>query len=166
MRSLSTSAFGQPSDTKPTFGVRGLAATGALRQSAHFRTCLRLDLDRGSRHLRASSLRGSEAQSRQCGNRLKIDPVTELQPSEALTKIRRYRQPSRAPQHGAWLEAGRPVAIATVIDTWGSAPVRAGGQMAIAGCRRISGFRFRRLRRSRRHRRRARRHRNRQALRP
>ncbi|MFA5955319.1 XdhC family protein [Hyphomicrobium sp.] len=32
----------------------------------------------------------------------------------------------------AWLEAGRPVAIATVIDTWGSAPVRAGGQMAIA----------------------------------
>jgi xanthine dehydrogenase accessory factor len=32
----------------------------------------------------------------------------------------------------AWLEAGRPVAIATVIDTWGSAPVRSGGQMAIA----------------------------------
>ena len=32
----------------------------------------------------------------------------------------------------AWLEAGRPVAMATVIDTWGSAPVRAGGQMAIA----------------------------------
>ncbi len=32
----------------------------------------------------------------------------------------------------AWLETGRPVAIATVIETWGSAPVRAGGQMAIA----------------------------------
>lgn len=32
-----------------------------------------------------------------------------------------------------WLAAGRPVALATVIDTWGSALVRAGGQMAIAG---------------------------------
>lgn len=30
-----------------------------------------------------------------------------------------------------WLEAGRPVALATVIETWGSAAVRAGGQMAI-----------------------------------
>lgn len=32
-----------------------------------------------------------------------------------------------------WLEAGQPVAIATVVETWGSAPVRAGGIMAIAG---------------------------------
>lgn len=31
----------------------------------------------------------------------------------------------------AWLDLGRPVAVATVIETWGSAPVRAGGQMAI-----------------------------------
>lgn len=38
-----------------------------------------------------------------------------------------------------WLEAGRPVAIATVIETWGSAPVRAGGQMAIAGIDEFQG---------------------------
>lgn len=31
-----------------------------------------------------------------------------------------------------WLSAGQPVAIATVVDTWGSAPVPLGGQMAIA----------------------------------
>jgi xanthine dehydrogenase accessory factor len=39
----------------------------------------------------------------------------------------------------AWLEAGRPVAIATVIDTWGSAPVRAGGQMAIVNIDEFQG---------------------------
>jgi len=39
----------------------------------------------------------------------------------------------------AWLDAGRPIAIATVIDTWGSAPVRAGGQMAIAGIEEFQG---------------------------
>lgn len=32
-----------------------------------------------------------------------------------------------------WLERGRQVALATVIETWGSAPVRPGGQMAVAG---------------------------------
>ncbi len=31
-----------------------------------------------------------------------------------------------------WLNEGRAVALATVIETWGSAPVPAGGQMAIA----------------------------------
>lgn len=39
----------------------------------------------------------------------------------------------------AWLEAGRPVVMATVIDTWGSAPVRTGGQMAIAGLDEFQG---------------------------
>jgi xanthine dehydrogenase accessory factor len=39
----------------------------------------------------------------------------------------------------AWLEAGRPVALATVIETWGSAPVRTGGQMAIAGLDEFQG---------------------------
>lgn len=39
----------------------------------------------------------------------------------------------------AWLEAGRPVALATVIETWGSAPVRAGGQMAIASVDEFQG---------------------------
>lgn len=39
----------------------------------------------------------------------------------------------------AWLEAGRPVAIATVIDTWGSASVPPGGQMAIAGIDEFQG---------------------------
>jgi len=46
--------------------------------------------------------------------------ISEEQVPEALTAARR------------WLEAGRPAAIATVIETWGSSPVRAGGQMAIA----------------------------------
>lgn len=32
-----------------------------------------------------------------------------------------------------WLSQGRPVALATVIETWGSAAVPTGGQMAIAG---------------------------------
>jgi len=39
----------------------------------------------------------------------------------------------------AWLEAGRPAAMATVIETWGSAPVRAGGQLAIAGIEEFQG---------------------------
>jgi xanthine dehydrogenase accessory factor len=39
----------------------------------------------------------------------------------------------------AWLEAGRPVAMATVIDTWGSAPVQSGGQLAIAGVDEFQG---------------------------
>jgi len=39
----------------------------------------------------------------------------------------------------AWLEAGRPVALATVIETWGSAPVRTGGQMAIASVDEFQG---------------------------
>lgn len=32
-----------------------------------------------------------------------------------------------------WVEAGQPVALATVVETWGSAPRRAGAQMAVAG---------------------------------
>ena len=32
-----------------------------------------------------------------------------------------------------WAEAGRPVALATVVETWGSAPRRAGAQMVVAG---------------------------------
>ncbi|MGO4683157.1 XdhC family protein [Hyphomicrobium sp. 2TAF46] len=39
----------------------------------------------------------------------------------------------------AWLEAGRPVAIATVIETWGSASVPPGGQMVIAGIDEFQG---------------------------
>jgi xanthine dehydrogenase accessory factor len=57
--------------------------------------------------------------------------VTDIQTTEAPQK---FDTPITNPRAAAraWLEAGRPVAIATVIDTWGSAPVRAGGQMAIA----------------------------------
>ena len=39
--------------------------------------------------------------------------------------------PRQAALH--WLANGIPVAIATVVETWGSAPVPAGGQMVIAG---------------------------------
>jgi xanthine dehydrogenase accessory factor len=38
-----------------------------------------------------------------------------------------------------WLEQGRPVAMATVIETWGSAPVRPGGQLAIVGIDEFQG---------------------------
>lgn len=38
-----------------------------------------------------------------------------------------------------WLEAGEPVVLATVIQTWGSAPRAAGGKMAIAAGDRLSG---------------------------
>ena len=36
-------------------------------------------------------------------------------------------------QARAWREAGRPVALATVLETWGSAPRRPGAHMAVAG---------------------------------
>jgi xanthine dehydrogenase accessory factor len=36
-------------------------------------------------------------------------------------------------QARSWREAGRPVALATVLDTWGSAPRRPGAHMAVAG---------------------------------
>jgi len=36
-------------------------------------------------------------------------------------------------QARAWREAGAPVALATVLDTWGSAPRRPGAHMAVAG---------------------------------
>lgn len=38
-----------------------------------------------------------------------------------------------------WLAAGESVALATVVGTWGSSPVPAGGQMAIATDERFSG---------------------------
>ena len=33
----------------------------------------------------------------------------------------------------SWAEAGQPVALATVVETWGSAPRRAGAQLVVAG---------------------------------
>ena len=39
----------------------------------------------------------------------------------------------------AWLEAGDPVAVATVISTWGSAPRPAGSRMAISQSGKIAG---------------------------
>ena len=38
-----------------------------------------------------------------------------------------------------WLQAGEPVVLATVIQTWGSAPRAAGGKMAVAAGDRLSG---------------------------
>jgi len=56
--------------------------------------------------------------------------VTDLQTAETPAKSSGPPTNARAAAR-AWLEAGRPVALATVIDTWGSAPVRTGGQMAV-----------------------------------
>ena len=42
--------------------------------------------------------------------------------------------PSIIPAALAWRAEGRDVALATVIQTWGSAPRRAGSQLAIDGC--------------------------------
>src|SRR5207247_11281988 len=39
----------------------------------------------------------------------------------------------------AWLDAGDPVALATVISTWGSAPRPAGSRMAISQSGKIAG---------------------------
>jgi xanthine dehydrogenase accessory factor len=64
--------------------------------------------------------------------------VTEVRPSSAEPKTEATSTEPRAAAR-AWLEAGRPVAIATVIDTWGSAPVRTGGQLAIAGVDEFQG---------------------------
>lgn len=36
-------------------------------------------------------------------------------------------------QAAAWRRAGRDVALATVVSTWGSAPRRPGSQLAVAG---------------------------------
>ncbi|MFT3733361.1 MAG: XdhC family protein [Hyphomicrobium sp.] len=65
--------------------------------------------------------------------------MTDTQTSETPAKL--GFPPVTDPRSAAraWLEAGRPVAIATVIDTWGSAPVRAGGQMAIADIEEFQG---------------------------
>jgi xanthine dehydrogenase accessory factor len=38
-----------------------------------------------------------------------------------------------------WLDEGRQVALATVVDTWGSAPRPVGAQMAVASDGRIEG---------------------------
>jgi len=38
-----------------------------------------------------------------------------------------------------WRAEGVPVALATVVETWGSAPRAAGGKMALTADRRISG---------------------------
>ncbi|MET0406780.1 MAG: XdhC family protein [Hyphomicrobium sp.] len=56
--------------------------------------------------------------------------MTDLQTAETPAKSSGPPTNARAAAR-AWLEAGRPVALATVIDTWGSAPVRTGGQMAV-----------------------------------
>jgi xanthine dehydrogenase accessory factor len=39
----------------------------------------------------------------------------------------------------AWLDGGQPVALATVVQTWGSSPRPVGSQMAIAGDGRFEG---------------------------
>lgn len=39
----------------------------------------------------------------------------------------------------AWLEVGKTVALATVIETWGSAPQRAGAQMVVSGAGEMEG---------------------------
>jgi xanthine dehydrogenase accessory factor len=39
----------------------------------------------------------------------------------------------------AWLAAGERVALATVVETWGSAPLPAGSQMALTGSGRMEG---------------------------
>jgi xanthine dehydrogenase accessory factor len=64
--------------------------------------------------------------------------VSELRPSEIEPKT---DAPVAEPRVAAraWLEAGRPVAMATVIETWGSAPVRAGGQLVIASVEEFQG---------------------------
>ena len=33
----------------------------------------------------------------------------------------------------SWLESDQPVALATVVETWGSAPRQAGAKMAVSG---------------------------------
>jgi xanthine dehydrogenase accessory factor len=43
------------------------------------------------------------------------------------------------PQVRAWLQAGDPVALATVISTWGSAPRPAGSRMAVSQSGKIAG---------------------------
>ena len=64
--------------------------------------------------------------------------MTEVRPSSAEPKAEATATEPRAAAR-AWLEAGRPIAIATVVDTWGSAPVRTGGQLAIAGVEEFQG---------------------------
>ena len=64
--------------------------------------------------------------------------MTEVRPSSVEPKTEATSTEPRAAAR-TWLEAGRPIAIATVIDTWGSAPVRTGGQLAIAGVDEFQG---------------------------
>ncbi len=47
---------------------------------------------------------------------------------------------SGAPEHAlAWIRAGKTAALATVIETWGSAPRRVGAQMAVSGSGEMEG---------------------------
>ena len=39
----------------------------------------------------------------------------------------------------AWVEAGQGAALATVIETWGSAPRRVGAQLVVSGAGDIEG---------------------------
>ncbi len=48
-----------------------------------------------------------------------------------------HLDPLSAAEH--WLQAGEPVALATVVEAWGSAPVPIGGQMVIASAERFQG---------------------------
>jgi xanthine dehydrogenase accessory factor len=67
-----------------------------------------------------------------------VKAVTDLKDTEIPAKpAARHTDPRSAAR--SWLEAGRPVALATVIETWGSAPVRTGGQMAIADVEEFQG---------------------------
>ena len=63
--------------------------------------------------------------------------MSELRP----TGVEPTEAPSTEPRAAAraWLDVGRPVAMATVIETWGSAPVRTGGQLAIASVEEFQG---------------------------
>ncbi|HVZ03239.1 XdhC family protein [Hyphomicrobium sp.] len=64
--------------------------------------------------------------------------MNEIRPHTAESRAETIVTEPRAAAR-SWLKAGRPVAIATVINTWGSAPVRPGGQMAIADVEEFQG---------------------------
>ena len=50
------------------------------------------------------------------------------------------RSPAHPLDHAeAWMKAGREVALATVVETWGSAPRRAGSHLVIDGEGRFEG---------------------------
>lgn len=64
--------------------------------------------------------------------------MTEVRPPIAAPAGKNAVPETRAAARN-WLAAGRPVAIATVIEAWGSAPVPPGGQMAIAAVDQFQG---------------------------